>query len=304
MEPLRVLVIYFSQTGQTRALAESLLSRAVAAGGVEVTYCQYHTVPDFPFPWTTKEFFGAFPETVTGETRPVTGIKPLIEGEYQLIILGWQPWYLTLSVPVRSMLAESSIFTSFGQTPLITLTGCRNMWVDAYEDLVLRFRGLGINHVGNIVTADRHHNLVSAFTIVRWLIRGLKPAQGIFPEAGVSEHDCTRMHTFWPLIAHSLQTHTLDNLQALLSDAGAVIVQPAMVSIERKGRRIFRIWASLIAKRRKNVRNLLLTCFKYYLYFAIFAISPIVEGLFWLIYPFRSRKIKRRTRGLKHLLGK
>src|SRR3546814_1477043 len=46
----RVLVVYFSQTGQLRRVAESLCAPLTAAG-VEVDWCALQPRQPYPFPW-------------------------------------------------------------------------------------------------------------------------------------------------------------------------------------------------------------------------------------------------------------
>lgn len=304
MKPWQVLVIYYTQSGQGKALAESLFSEAVASGDAEITYMPYRPIDDFPFPWPAEKFFDVFPETITRATVPIIGHTPIRHGQFHLVVFVWQPWYLSLSIPVTSILADTGFMSSLGNTPVITLSGSRNMWVNAYRDLVRGFRKHNINHIGNIITLDRHHNLVSAFTIVRWLVGGQKEAKGLFPAAGVSRADLAALSRHWPAIHKALETSDFNTLQKELVKQGAVRVLPPMVSLENKGRRIFGIWSRIIGEHQKNVRKLLLTFFKYYLYFAIFAISPIVEGVFWLMLPFRMPIIRRRREELQHLLGK
>src|SRR3546814_10066128 len=59
----RVLVVYFSQTGQLRRVAESLCAPLTAAG-VEVDWCELQPRQPYPFPWPFFRFFDQFPETV------------------------------------------------------------------------------------------------------------------------------------------------------------------------------------------------------------------------------------------------
>src|SRR3546814_19926645 len=59
----RVLVVYFSQTGQLRRVAESLCAPLTAAG-VEVDWCALQPRQPYPFPWPFFRFFDQFPETV------------------------------------------------------------------------------------------------------------------------------------------------------------------------------------------------------------------------------------------------
>src|SRR3546814_1570822 len=58
----RVLVVYFSQTGQLRRVAESLCAPLTAAG-VEVDWCALQPRQPYPFPWPFFRFFDQFPRS-------------------------------------------------------------------------------------------------------------------------------------------------------------------------------------------------------------------------------------------------
>src|ERR1035437_4611033 len=99
----KILVLYYTQTGQLRQILDSILSGI--ADKADVDYAVIEPVKPFPFPWTALQFFDAMPETVAH--IPVD-IKPLPAGilnkEYDLIILGYQPWFLNPSQPTTAFL--------------------------------------------------------------------------------------------------------------------------------------------------------------------------------------------------------
>src|SRR3546814_5769854 len=76
----RVLVVYFSQTGQLRRVAESLCAPLTAAG-VEVDWCALQPRQPYPFPWPFFRFFDQFPETVRSE-EPTSDLQSLMRISY------------------------------------------------------------------------------------------------------------------------------------------------------------------------------------------------------------------------------
>jgi hypothetical protein len=150
------------------------------------------------------------------------------------------------------------------------------------------------------VLQDRHHNLVSVITIVRWLLYGKKEKSGWMPAAGVTESDIQHASVFGSIIHKHLESKNGDNLQTALMQAGAIHYKPAMVFIEKTGYRIFGLWSKFILKKghyNAPKREFRLSLFKYYLFAVIYLVSPIGLLLgFYLPWPFLRQRIKRQQR--------
>jgi hypothetical protein len=185
----RVLAVYYSQSGQMRRILERVLAPLVAAG-VEVVWAPIEPVPAYPFPWRVREFFDAFPESVAGIPCALRAPAFDPDGRYDLVVLGWQPWFLSPSIPAASFLRSEAGRVLAGR-PVVTVVGARNMWLVAQEEIKRLVRAAGGSLVGNIALVDRAPNLVSAVTILRWMLRGRKEPFLGFPEAGVRAADVT-----------------------------------------------------------------------------------------------------------------
>ncbi len=125
---------------------------------------------------------------------------------------------------------------------------------------------------------------------------------GIFPKPGVSNEDIEQSVRFGLPLLHALKKNSFDELQSDLLATRAVDIIPSVVSIEKKGKRIFKIWSGLILKKGaagSKARISLLKLFKWYLLFVIFAVSPIATIVFYLTYPFFFLKINRDMRYYK-----
>ncbi len=298
----KILAVYFSQSGQTRAIVESFL-RPVVADGNEVEYLQIKTVHQFPFPWSIPAFFDTVPESVNVIPTAVEPWQTKLE-RYDLVILGWQPWNLSPSIPFNSILQDEKFKTLIKDTPVITISGCRNMWINAQEKNKKLLQAAGARLVGNIALVDRHLNHLSYFTIFHWLGTGRKDRKwGIFPKPGVSEKDIAGASRFGNVVKDYLRLNSWQGLQQDLSQAGATPVKYSLMFIERKAGKIFQKWVDLINKfpqKRKNI----LVAYKYYLAVALLVASPIILAVDLVLFrPFSQKKIRRQMqyyRGIEY----
>lgn len=288
----KILAVYFSQSGQTRAIVESFL-RPVIADGNEVEYLEIKTVHQFPFPWSIPVFFDTVPESVNIIPTALQPWQTRLE-RYDLVILGWQPWNLSPSIPFNSMLQDEKFKTLIKGTPVITISGCRNMWINAQEKNKKLLVDAGAKLVGNIALVDRHLNHLSYFTIFHWLGTGRKDRKwGIFPKPGVSEKDISGASRFGNIVREYLRTGNWHHLQQDLARAGAAPVKYSLMFIERKAGKIFQKWVDLINKFPQKRKNILVV-YKYYLAVALLVASPIILAVDLVLFrPFSQKKIKR-----------
>lgn len=290
----RVLVVYYTQSGQLKEIIDSVLSPLTE---VTIDFLPIDTVESFPFPWTDKAFFGAFPESYLQIPQP---LKPfhLAHTNYDLVILGYQVWYLSPSIPFNSFLQSEAGKQLLQGKPVITISGTRNMWVMAHQKVKKLLTNCGAHLVGNIALTDRHHNHISVITIVQWLFSGDKNKRylGVFPKAGVADKDIESASVYGTLIAPHLQTGDYTGLQQEIVAHGGVHYKRFLLSAEKKGNRLFGIWAKMIYGSKK--RKFLLKCFRIYLYIAIWVLMPIVWLLYWLTYPLFFWKVEREVKKL------
>jgi len=284
----KILVIYYTQTGQIKKITDSILS-VVKESGIEIEYAEICPVPAFPFPWGSDNFFQAFPETVKAIPCKIEPLKNK-SNDYDLIILAYQPWYLSISIPVHSFLQSAEAKKLFLNKPVITIIGCRNMWIMAQEKVKKLLADSKANLIGNIVLVDKASNLLSVISIVQWLLKGKKEKYlGIIPEAGVSEKDITNASHFGVPITQAIQSDDFVNLQNKLNSLGAVKIKSDLLFFEKNGSRIFSIWANFILKKGNYgdaKRTIWLRFFKYYLLAALFVITPIISLIYLILSPF------------------
>ena len=287
----KVLVIYYSQTGQLGLILDHFTAPLEQSGHL-VEKVRIEPETPYPFPWTGRSFFAQMPDSVLGVTTPLRPFT-LREKKYDLIILGYQAWFLSPSIPSNSLLNHPSMQDILADTPVVTITGARNMWISAMERIKKTLKEKNARLIGNIALADRHHNFVSFVTILYWMFSGKKDRYlNIFPIPGVAQQDIEGTGVYGSLVEKHLTSGNWENLQAELVGHGAVEVKYNLMFIESKARKIFAIWAGLISK--KKNKTAWLVAFKYYLLIALFIAAPIiltVDALFFK--PFLSARIKR-----------
>lgn len=287
----KVLVIYFSQTGQLGDIVNNLAAPLLLAGH-KVETVRVETDTPYPFPWTGKSFFAVMPDCVTGVP---TQLKPfqLKETSYDLIILGYQAWFLSPSIPCNSILNHPSVKVVLKNTPVVTITGARNMWISAMERIKKSLKESGARLVGSMALVDRHANFVSFVTIFHWMFKGRKDRYlNIFPKPGVAAADITACKDYGAIVETHLANGNWDELQDKLIGAKAIEVKYNLMFIESKARKIFAVWAGIIVK--KKNKTAWLVAYKYYLIIALFIAAPIiltVDAIFFK--PFLSARIKK-----------
>lgn len=300
MADKKVLALYFTQSGQLEEIV-NCFTLPFTQAGIRVEKINIQPEKAFPFPWKSEQFFEAMPETVLEKTVPLQPFE-LKETHYDLIIFAYQPWFLSLSIPANSILQHPSIKAVLKATPVVTLIGARNMWLNAQEKTKEILKQNGAKLVGNVVLVDQHSNLSSAVTILYWMLTGKKDKYlGIFPKPGVSEEDIGHSEQFGQTVCNHFQKNSLNDLQKELVAQQAVVVESDLMFIEERAPRLFLIWATIISK--KKNRKAWLTAFKYYLLIALFIVAPIVllinRLLFRIFFLSRIQRKKKYYQGVE-----
>lgn len=274
----KVLVIYFTQSGQQRRILEALL-KPFADSGHEVHFEELKPVKPFPFPWTAYQFFNAFPETFKQELLPLQPLSEKAFGNHDLVILGYQPWFLTPSRPVSTFLQSGDAKRILNNRYVVTVLGCRNMWLGGQEKVKHWLRAANARLVGHIALADKGGNLTSLITILHWMLTGKKEPFWFFPEAGVSQRDIQQASVFGNLIKDALNAGRFDSLQEALNGAGAIEIKPSLVLMEKRGQKSFSVWARFVSaggNLDSAGRKIRVYLFMYLLPTMIFILTPLL----------------------------
>jgi hypothetical protein len=289
----KIAAFYYTQTGQGLKILQSICS-PLAKAGCEIVYKEIVPTTKFPFPWSSDAFFQAFPESrqnIPCKIRPID-LVDIVDAD--LVIIEYQSWFLSPSIPFHSFFQDSSIQQYLKGKSIITINGCRNMWIMAQEKVKSYLAQSDGKLVGNIVLQDNAPNLVSVLTIVRWLLYGKQEKSGLLPAAGVSSKDINHANIFGQIISEALATGDFSRLQEKLMQQNAIEYKPSIAFIEKTGHRIFGVLSKWVLRKGSYgapERNFRLRIFKYYLFFVLYVVSPIGLLFFYLIYPFRYKAI-------------
>jgi hypothetical protein len=274
----RILILYYTQSGQLLSILESL-ARPLIHAGHTIHFEEIQPEERFPFPWTSYQFFNAFPEVFSQKPQQLKSISTKATNGYDVIILGYQPWFLTPSRPVSSFLQSEDARKILAGKPIITVLGCRNMWLGAQEKVKRRLSYIDAELVGHIAMIDRSPNLTSLITILRWMFTGNKKPFWIFPAAGVSQSDIDYATTYGEIINEAVGSADYSHLQSKLNEAGAIDIKPNLVLLERRGQKAFSVWSKFIASGggvHSTGRKVRVYIFMYLLPTAIFILSPLL----------------------------
>jgi hypothetical protein len=297
----KILCVNYSQSGQLDEILDNFLS---PLEGCEIDRIKVEPNKDFPFPWKTNSFYDAMPETVLEE--PIE-LEPFSfkEEHYDLIIFGYQPWFLSPSMPATALLKNREFKKRLNNTPVITVIGARNMWLNSQKSVVKHVQDAGGKIVGNIPLVDRAQNLLSAVSIVHWMMTGTKTRKwGIFPLPGVSQEDIEGCSRYGGLLNDRLKNNELSTYQdAVLANDG-LRINTSILFIEERAKKIFYIWANIIKKKEAKGKNraFWISFFRFYLNFALFGVAPIILTIYTvLIRPLTLNSLKRKKEHLSYL---
>ena len=292
----KVLIVYYSQTGQLSALAQ-YFAKPLQQAGV-VTDC-VPLVPQqpYPFPWRFWRFFDTFPETA--HLRPAPIEPPQIpHDDYDAVVIAYTVWFLAPSQPITAFLQRPETRRLLAGKPVITLIGCRNMWLAAQEKMKTLLAANGAQLVGNIVKTDACGTAASFVTTPAWLLTGNKRYFRSLPAAGIAENELADGARFGEKLRDALLAGApLD--ETLFQNMGAARVDEKLIFSEKAASRSFYLWGRpLMAAGRVSplLRRALLAVYIVFLITLILTVIPISIVLKKLLHPL----LKRRLAQAKH----
>jgi hypothetical protein len=277
----KILVVYFTQSGQQRSILQSLVKPLVDAGH-SVHFEEVQPVEKYPFPWSAFQFFNAFPETFMQTPLELKSLSAKAFEAYDLVVLGYQPWFLTPSRPMSSFLQSVEGQKILKEKNVITILGCRNMWLGAQEKVKQGLQKSNSKLVGHIALIDKNGNLISLVTILRWMLAGKKDAFWFFPAAGVSTTDIEHTSVFGKLINEAISSNQFESLQHQFNQNDAIEIKPNLVMMERRGQKSFSLWSRFIASG-GDVKSVNRKMRVYVFMFLLPTVIIILTPLLWIL---------------------
>ena len=292
----KILILYYSQSGQLtqilNAIRGGLRSEAIECD------CQAITpVTPYPYPWTFYQFFNVFPESVLMDGCPV---RPLALAEhYDLVILGYTVWFLSPSIPVVGFLRSEQARKLLRDTPVITVIGCRDMWLTAQEKMKRLLADLGARLLDNVVLTDQGKSIYTFITTPRWMLTGKKNAFWCFPKAGVAAEEIAAAARFGERLSQALAADAEKGEGPLLSGLGAVNVAGKLIATERIAHRSFLVWSRLMKKigpPGSLRRHMAITVYAVFLLCLVVTVVPLNMLIRKITAPFYKESIARMVR--------
>ncbi len=288
----RVLVLYYSQSGQLKRVLDNIVAPFEACENVTYDYREIKPVKPYPYPWPFYTFFNAFPEAVYLDGCEVEPIET--DGGYDLVVLGYTSWFLSPSIPVTGFLKSEQAARLLRDKPVVTVIACRDMWLMAQEKMKSLLSDIGARLVDNVVLTDQGKSLYTFVTTPRWMFTGKKNAFWFFPKAGVSEDDIEGASRFGERLCDALQHGEEKGDGPMLGGMGAVNVNGKLIATERIAHRSFLIWSKLIKKAgapNSLGRHIVITIYVIFLLTLILTVVPLNMLIRKIMYPFKKKAI-------------
>ncbi|WP_416188986.1 dialkylresorcinol condensing enzyme [Neisseria sp. CCUG17229] len=282
----KILVVHYSQTGQLSRLVQNFIAPLHNQPGIEVDTVNIAPREAFPFPWPFWRFFDTFPETVHLKPQPIDIPNPAHD-DYDVVVIAYTVWFLSPAQPITAFLQQAQTRALLNGKPVITLIGCRNMWLTAQEKMKQLLAGNGAKLIGNIVKTDACGTAASFVTTPAWLLTGERQYFKNLPAAGISEAELADMARFGQKLADKLQSGSaLD--ETLFRNMGAVAVDEKLILSEKAGARSFFLWGKLLIAAGKIsplLRCVLLAVYIVFLIVLILTVVPLSALVKMLLRP-------------------
>lgn len=289
----KVLVLYYSQTGQLKRVLNSFVSE-LGDEEIQVDMKAIRPVTSYPFPWPFYQFFDEFPESVFMDG---CAIKPLenLEDDYDLIILGYTVWYMAPSIPVSAFMHSQQAKAIFKGKPVVTVAACRDMWVLAQEKIKGMLHDLDARLIDHVALTDQGGSVLSLVTLPRFLLTGKKDPFWFFPPAGITQEEIDGASRFGKRLNEALKQDKEKQDEAMLKNLGAVTVNGKLIATEKIADRSFKIWSKLIklsGKKYSFGRKITITIYVLFLLTLIFTVIPVNILARKILNIFQKEKIK------------
>ncbi|MFG0723283.1 dialkylresorcinol condensing enzyme [Pseudomonas sp. GLN_6] len=294
----QVLIVHFSQTGQLDRLAQSVCAPLQQQADIQLDFLPLQPAQPYPFPWPFLDFFRIFPETVLMRPQPLLPLAVDASKRYDLVILAYQVWFLSPSQPMTAFLASPEAAQLLKGTPVVTLIGCRNMWLMAQEKVKNRLTELGARLVDNIALTDACGTAASFLATPLWMFTGRQKPYSWVPRAGIDEAEIVAASRFGQAMAQRLTADSLPIEQPMLRGLGAVKIDEKLIGSEKVGNRSFQLWSRLLAalgpqqSRRRGAGLVVYILFLLCLIVTVVPLSALLKKLLAPLFKERTQREK------------
>ena len=272
----KVLVLYYSQTGQLKRVLDSFVSK-LNDETVEIHTKAIRPKEKYKFPWSFYDFFDEFPESVYMDSCEIKEIEN-IEDDYDLIILGYTVWYMSPSIPVTSFLKSEQAKKLFKDKPVVTVVACRDMWILAQERVKNMLESLNARLIDHVALTDQGGSVKSLVALPVWMLSGDKQYFSFLPPAGIKEEEIQACSRFGERLNLALKEDKEKGSEAMLKGLGAAVVNAKLIATEKIASRSFLVWGKLIklsGSKHSFGRKIMTTVYVVFLLALIFTVIPL-----------------------------
>lgn len=287
-----ILVVSYSQTGQLSSLVQSFVQPLKEQSNICVDEIKINPLKPYVFPWKFINFFNTFPESVHLTPAPIEPLN-FQQNKYDLVIIAYSVWFLSPSQPITAFMQDAQTAKILHNTPVITLIGCRNMWLMAQEKMKKMLVDVGAKLIGNVVKVDQSNDWASFVTTPMWMLTGKKRAVTWLPSAGISATEIADMYRFGEKLQQALQNNVVLD-ETLFQQMQAVHIDEKLMMSEKVGQRSFYVWGKLLIKSGQlspYLRRVLLYFYIVFLIALILTVVPISALIKRLLRPLFKQKL-------------
>lgn len=288
-------MLHYSQTGQLSRVIQSITEPLVLHPDIDVTFLNIEPVKKYPFPWPFIEFFCNFPEAVYMDAPENKPLDIEDNTDFDLIILGYQVWFLSPSLPTTALLRSPQAESLFAGKPVITVIACRDMWLTAQEKVKNELKRLQANLIDNVALVDEGGSGFSFLSTPLWMFTGKKGPWWCAPKAGISELDIQKSERFGKRIVECLTSNPEALKSSILTGLGAVKIKEKTIASEALAHRSFLVWGRLlraVGSPTSLARKVFVRIYIVFLIILILTLVPISALIKKLLTPFTKQRIK------------
>lgn len=192
----RVLAISYSQSGQSARALDTFLEGFAPAEELEIERVDLGSEPavqeHYKMPWNFFDFLRAQPEAFKPKMA-IEACSRVHVGAFDTLVISYPVWFLSPATPVSAFLVGLP-GGSLQDKEVITISTCRNMWLEAQLMIRALVERLGGRVVAHITLEDTAPTYATLVTTPRFFLSGKKGfsskvMQRLFPPFGVAESE-------------------------------------------------------------------------------------------------------------------
>ncbi|MCD8178618.1 MAG: hypothetical protein LUE98_14840 [Tannerellaceae bacterium] len=190
--------------------------------------------------------------------------------EYDIIVLGFQPWFVNLSIPINSLLADAGFQALVKGKQVILVQDSRNTWRNSLHQAKTRIEEAGGTVCSSFTFRDVNKNLASLFSLFGWLFKGNKQYFKRLPVAGINP---THINQAKVLGAEAIRSLDADYRDFIIPEAGSEFTS---LEYEQFALNRYKKWATYITENNNKYRKFRLLRFTTWILFMVIFVAPFI----------------------------